>query len=286
MYNDFEFPFEKLSEDERIATDIEKALVTAVKRCLGDEKKCALFFSGGIDSSIVAKILLDSGVEFTAYVVGMKRSQDIEAAKRAASELGIKIKVITLEQKDIPELVKAVIWTTKTSDPITVGVGIPLYAAAKEAAKDNYKLIFSGSGSDEIFAGYESHAKALLNGWEEVHRECVQRVHEIDKDIMRDASVCKHFSTEPRMPFMDIDVVRLAMATHPKLKISAEQNKIILRKIAQKLGLPEYVYERKKKAAQYGSGVNKAMKKISKEADFDSIGSYLKGQFANIYKNK
>lgn len=286
MYEDFDFPFENLIEDEKIAIEIEKTLREAVKRCLEKNKKCALFFSGGLDSSVIAKLLNETDVEFTAYTAGTKGSQDPVIAKHVAVELGIKIKTITIKQEEIPDLVKAVTWITKSDDPVTIGVGIPLYVAAREASQDGYKIIFSGSGSDELFAGYDSHAKAFIKGLKDVHEECVKRVHGINKDIARDASICKHFSLDSFMPFMDIDLVRLTMNIHPKLKISGEENKIILRKIARDIGLPKEAYERKKKAAQYGSGVSKTIKAVSKKYGYDNVREYLKEQLANVYKTK
>jgi len=287
MYEDFEFPFDNITMDEKISFELERAIVLAVRRCVHNHKKCALSFSGGLDSSIIAKVLKEIGADFTAYVVGLRGSADIEAAKKTASELKIELKIAMLKQEEIAEMIKAVMWITKSDDPITVSVALVLYAAAREAAKDGYKHILSGLGSDEIFAGYDSHAKALLKGWEEVHKECIRRVHhEINKDIVRDVSICKNFNIEPMMPFLDIDVVRLAMITHPKLKISNEHKKLILRNIAKNLNLPKDVYERKKKAAQYGSSTDKALRKTAKQSGFDSIGSYLKSQLANIYKTK
>ena len=285
MYEDLEFPFENLNEDEKVIDELKQALVEATKRCLGKEK-CALLFSGGLDSTVIAALLKKLGVEFTAYVVGFEDSKDVSAARKAAEELGINLKTITVRQEEMPELIRAVAWVTKTADPITVGVSIPLYAAAKAAALDGGKVVFSGSGGDELFAGYDSHAKALERGWEAVHSECIKRLHtDIDKDLVRDARICKHFGMEPRVPFMDMDVVRLALSIHPKLKISTGQNKLILRRVAEQLGVPKEISQRKKTAAQYGSGVNKALKKLSRRSGFESMKSYLDSQLVNVYKS-
>ena len=276
MYEDFEFPFKDLKMDDKVAFELERALSLAVKRCLQRYDKCAVAFSGGLDSSVIAKLLKDLSVDFTAYVVGLNGSEDIAVAKRIADEMGIKLKVAIIKPEEIESLVRAVIWITKNNDPVTVGVAMVLYAAAREAAKDGYKIIFSGSGSDEIFAGYDSHAKALLQGWFEVHKECIQRVHNgINKDIARDVSICRNFNIDPVMPFLDIDVVRLAMIIHPRLKIAPDQKKLVLRKVAKQLNLPQEVCERKKRAAQYGSGVDKALRKMAKKAGFKTISEYI-----------
>lgn len=276
MYEDFEFPFENLTVKDEVSFELEKSLICAVKRCLQGNGKCAVSFSGGLDSSIVAKVLKDLGVDFTAYVAGLKGSEDITFAKRIADELGLNLKVIAIKQQELEALIKAVTWITKSNDPVTVEVAMMLYTTAKEAAKDGYKIIFSGLGSDEIFAGYGSHAKALLKGWSEVHKECILRVHSrVNRDIARDVSICRTFNIEPVMPFMDIDVVRLAMSIHPQLKINPEQKKLVLRKVAKQLNLPQELCERKKRAAQYGSGIDKALRMAAKQAGFKSIPEYI-----------
>jgi asparagine synthase (glutamine-hydrolysing) len=276
MYEDFEFPFDGLREDAEVARELESVLIGAVRRCVSTEKKCALFYSGGLDSTVVAKILHDLGTGLTAYVAGIAGSPDVMAAKKAAAEIGFDVKTILLKQEEVQELVKAAAWITKGSDPITIGVSVPLYAAAREAAKDDYRMIFSGAGSDELFAGYDSHARALEKGWQAVHNECIQRIHHgINRDIARDISICSHFGLESKAPFLDMDVVRLAMSTHPRLKISTGQNKLLLRQIANAIGIPKEISERKKKAAQYGSGVSKVLRKISRQQGFRDSGAYL-----------
>jgi asparagine synthetase B (glutamine-hydrolysing) len=39
----------------------------------------------------------------------------------------------------------------------------------------------------------------------------------------------------------------------------------VLRRVAEKLGLPKHVMEKSKKAIQYTTGVNKALKKLAKK---------------------
>ena len=48
-------------------------------------------------------------------------------------------------------------------------------------------------------------------------------------------------------------------------KLSTEHRKIILREIAEELGLPKEIAWRPKQAAQYGSGFDKVMEKTSQK---------------------
>ena len=61
--------------------------------------------------------------------------------------------------------------------------------------------------------------------------------------------------------------------------------KIILRKLAKKLGLPRDVYERPKKAIQYSTGVSRNLKKVAKERSM-SVNRFLNETFQRIMKEK
>ncbi len=258
------------------------ALISAVKKELEGEKVVGLLFSGGLDSSIVGKILNDLEVDVIPITVGEKNSEDVLTAQKISKDLFKKHITIYLTQKLVEKTIPEVMKITKESDIITVSVGCVIYLAAKYASLLGLKTIFTGTGSDELFAGYKSHEKALERGFDGVHEECLRRLKEIKKDVERDTKICEHFGLIVKTPFLDKKVVEIALDIHPKHKISKEEKKIILRKVAKELGLPEEIYLRKKKAAQYGTKIQKIIKKISKKNGFESISDYLN----NVYKKQ
>lgn len=260
--------------------NLKKTLINAVEREVGAEKQVALFFSGGLDSAVVGKILIDNGITVIPITVGEEKSEDVLTSKIITKKLFKKYIVIDINKKTVEETIPKIIGLTGKKDTITVSVGCVIYLAAKYASMLGLKTIFTGAGSDEIFAGYSSHEKALEKGFDAVQEECEKRLKEVTNDIERDKKICEHFGLDVKTPFLDKKVVEIAMKIDPKLKISKTEKKIILRKIAKELGLPKEVYERKKRAAQYGSGIQKIIKKISKEKGYKSIGEYLN----NVYK--
>ncbi|MDD5181994.1 MAG: asparagine synthase C-terminal domain-containing protein [Candidatus Nanoarchaeia archaeon] len=250
---------------------LKQALVAAVKKLA--KGKIALLLSGGLDSSVIAKILKDLRITFTAYTSDFG-GPDTAIAKKLSKQLRLKHK--TLHFTGNPEkLVEQAVKITKTTDPVQISVAIPMILAAEAAAKDGNRMLFSGLGSDEFLCGYGSHAKAMEKGYKAVHSECLHRLVQVRKDIKRDSAVCRHFGLKPALPFMDKKVVNTALSIHPQEKISPTQKKIVLRKIAKEIGLPEYVYNRPKKAAQYGSGSFTILKCISKEKGFKFVKDYL-----------
>jgi asparagine synthase (glutamine-hydrolysing) len=110
------------------------------------------FLSGGIDSSLVAAL---AGVKqaFTCQFAEFKDSIDEEAyAGDLARRLGIELVLVrpTKEEflHDLPALAYHLEMPTGSFSVF------PLYRLAKAVHDAGYKVVLSGEGSDELFAGY------------------------------------------------------------------------------------------------------------------------------------
>jgi hypothetical protein len=64
---------------------------------------------------------------------------------------------------------------------------------------------------------------------------------------------------------VDEELIKASVKIPAKYKIVSEHKKAILREFAEKEGLPKEFAWRKKIAAQYGSGFDKAMEKLAKK---------------------
>jgi asparagine synthase (glutamine-hydrolysing) len=151
-------------------------------------------------------------------------------------------------------------------------VGSVIVAAAEEAKKDGVKILFSGLGSEEIFAGYERHKV------KDVNQECWRGLGLMwDRDMVRDFAIANKLNIELRTPFLDSEVIKAAMQIPGNKKLNKRGNKLILREIASDLGLGEFAF-RKKVAAQYGSNIDRAILKLAKKKGFkfkkDSLQSF------------
>lgn len=239
--------------------NLKEKLVDAVKKRI-PKKKFGIFFSGGIDSSLIALICKQANADFVCYAVGIEGSADIEAAKKAAKLIGIDVKYKIITLKDAEKTIKKVTEIVGP-DVMKVGVGAVVYAAAELAKKDKITTFFSGLGSEEIFAGYERHSKT-----EDINEECWNGLKSMyQRDFMRDVSIAEELKIEVLTPFLDADLIKTAMKIPGNKKINKEFKKVVLREAAEELGLAKEIAWRKKKAAQYGSGVQKTMRKLAKK---------------------
>ncbi len=263
------------STDLEIKKITKELLINSIKKRVPD-KKFGVLFSGGIDSVFIAKVLKDLGYDFTCYATAlddknMGESHDLIAAQEAAKELGLKLKIKRLTVSDVKELVKDVVPLVEENNVVKVGVALTLYSAASLAKEDNIKVIFSGLGSEELFAGYSRHKDS-----NNINQECLSGLLKLyERDLYRDDVVAMKNNMEIRLPFLDTKLVEYSLSIPEHLKIDNSENKKILRNIAQEIGIPENLAKKKKVAAQYGSKMDRAIQRISEKEGL-SKSEYLK----------
>jgi asparagine synthetase B (glutamine-hydrolysing) len=250
--------------------EVTLAIIDAVKKRI-PSKKFGVFFSGGVDSTLLAFLCKQNKADFVCYSVGLKNSPDIVIGKEVAKILGFKLVQKTFTLEELHELFKKTVKILKNPDILSVGVGSVIIAAAELGKKDGIDTFFGGLGSEEIFAGYERHSKA-----NDVHAECWRGLKSMwQRDFPRDFDVATAMKIKVLIPFLDEEVIIKAMGISAEKKINEEQRKVILREIAEELGIPKQFAWRDKKAAQYGSRFDKSMETLARQHGFSTKMKYL-----------
>ncbi len=225
------------------------------------EKEAAVLFSGGLDSSLIAQLAI---AQCTArlYVVGMPECFDFEMAKKVANEMHWHLHEIAIRPEEILHLKKEFERITKLDDSYNASLGIPILAAAKHIRQ---KKVLSGLGADALFAGFSRTKRILkedgVKGVEMDLQASLQNAQ--NNDYKRDSQILGHFGKRLHAPFLDEKVIKEGMKIPVLEKIKNEKDELRkwpLREMAKEIGLPELAWKGKKKALQYGSGVEKALK--------------------------
>ena len=240
----------------------------AVEKRMENINDFGIFFSGGIDSTLLAFYAKKLRKNFTCYSVGIDGSKDLEWAGIISERLGfdLKLKIFSLEEAE--KIIKKAVDITG-ADVVKAGVAAVVIACHEISQKEG--IFFSGLGSEELFAGYERHALA-----KDVNKECISGLKSMwQRDLIRDTAIADKYKFEIRTPFLDEELIKVSVKIPSKFKISKEQKKIILREFAEKIGLPKEFTWRKKIAAQYGSGFDKAMEKLAKKNKLKTKKEYL-----------
>lgn len=260
-----------------VRDDLISLLEDAVSIRVPDED-FGVMFSAGIDSTILALICKGlaeaKGVKCNCYTVGLSGqvpSPDITCAKKLADELELELNVHEIDLDTVEEYLSTVIPLIEDATVPKTGVALTMYAACMAAKKDGINILFAGAGADELFAGYNRFKSSVS-----VNEDCIKDIMEMHEvNTYRDDTVAAFTGTRVRLPYLDEKFVEYALAIPKEYKISDGMNKIILRKAGEELGLPKYVTERGKKAAQYGSRFDQALKKLAKRAGFANKTDYI-----------
>jgi len=272
------------------AKELQTLLRRSVKERVSGLKEIAVAFSGGLDSSIIAFLAKNSEVNVHLIHVSLENQPEIEYAKKAAEELKLPIQVYLYNEEDVEGVLADVLWLIEEPDPVKTGIGIPVYWTAEKAAEMKIKVMLAGQGADELFGGY----KRYVNDYSRYGSEKVQDA--ILNDILRmyetnferDVKICNFHNVELRLPFATYQIAKFAMDLPLELKIENQDSalrKLVLRRVAENLGLPKFIAKKPKRAIQYTTGINKALKKLAKRKELP-IKEYIQKMFQTILKNK
>ncbi len=266
-----------------LAETIEKTILRQAKQAKGN---IGLLFSGGVDSTLIGFILKKHNIPFTAVTVGFQDNEDQKLPDDIleARKIGRQLLFEYVEDmRDFSAMEELFLKTTsilgeEISDAINVGVGSVEIAAIKTLIDHDVTDIFGGLGSEELFAGYLRHKQA-----EDKHNECWQGLLAMfERDMKREFAIAKRLGVEVWAPFLDEELVRVAMTIPDTFKLNDTESKVILRDAAEVLGLPKEMARRPKKAAQYGSRTDKALDKLAKKHGF----KYKKEYIAYLIENE
>jgi asparagine synthase (glutamine-hydrolysing) len=255
--------------DENIASEaLFNAIENAVKK--RTYSPCAIAFSGGLDSSLIAALCPEAEL----YSVGMAGSHDIMQTKKAAHLLGMgnKLHLHELTMDEVESAIPDVIRAVESADPLKVSIALPLYFASKVAHRDGIRVMLSGQGADELFAGYKRYGSMPPPELESALKQDLDNIAE--NNLERDDAVTMANSVELRVPYLDREVVELALRIAPELKVQGGVRKYILRICAKKI-LPDELAFKEKKAAQYSSGIYSAIEKLGRKNGFKGVREYL-----------
>lgn len=255
---------EELNENyEKIKKNIQNLLEQAIEKRVPN-KKFGILFSGGVDSVFIANYFKKRGYDFTCYTATIDsntKSHDLIAAQEAAEKLDLNLKIRKVKIDEIPSYLKKIAPLIEQNNVIKNGVALTFYLACELAKQDGCKVIFTGLGSEEVFAGYERHKHSTS-----LNNECVSGLRKLfERDLYRDDVLTMANQLEIRIPFLDKELIPIGLKIPAKYKIVDGVSKYIFRDIAKDMGIPDKIAFRPKKAAQYGSRIDQAIKKLAKK---------------------
>jgi len=147
----------------------EQLFLDSVRIALRSDVPVGAYLSGGIDSSLVVAAARRFTQKLQTFSIGFRSPIDeTHEASILAERLGTEHHEVHLEPKHFAELPRAIYHLER---PIGDALILAYWQLARETAS-HVKVVLSGEGADESYAGYSFH-KVIL--WTERYRQAVPR---------------------------------------------------------------------------------------------------------------
>jgi asparagine synthase (glutamine-hydrolysing) len=139
----------------------ENILRRAVHRQMVADVPVGAFLSGGIDSSAVVCFAREVNPQIQCFSIAMDGAQDagfvddLPYARRTASALGVDLHVVEVKASQFAADLEQMVW--HMDEPVADPAALNVLYISRLARSRGIKVLLSGSGGDDLFAGYRRH---------------------------------------------------------------------------------------------------------------------------------
>ncbi len=159
-------PPNDLSEDAALA-DLDRAFEQSVDLHQRSDVPYGMFLSGGVDSSAVLAMMARLNdrpvLAFTAGFAGAGVHDERDHARVVAKAAGAEHVEVDFGEDDFWSLLPGV--AAAMDDPVADYACLPTFKLARAVRDAGLKVVLSGEGGDELFAGYGRYRRAARPWW-------------------------------------------------------------------------------------------------------------------------
>jgi len=236
-------------------------LQAAIKNTVS-EKKIGIAFSGGIDSTLLAKICSDLGYQVTLLTIGFSESHDILFSKQVNEQMKLPHKILEIETKTFQDVSSKIKEKIKTDNLSWIENSIAFYYVTKLANSLGLDVVLTANGIDELFCGYNAYRDTYKEGEKAVLELMDSKIDNELKMMKVISQICNENGVTILQPFLSAQFIEFAKKIPLAHKIHGSEDlmrKHIIRKVGETIGVPLIAVNQRKKAVQYGSLIHKAL---------------------------
>lgn len=201
------------TSEEQQAEELHDLLIDATKLRLRSDVPVAAYLSGGLDSSVLVSMIHNYGdVPLRTFSLNFKDKEFDEKIYQSSliKHLKTEHSHLTINNEDISKNFKQTLLHTET--PILRTAPVPMGLLSSMVHKNNYKVVLTGEGADEVLGGY---------------------------DIFKEAKVRQFWAVNPQSSFRPLLLKRL----YPYLKLPESNQATYLKKFfGESLDNPNNVF--------------------------------------------
>jgi len=246
-------------------TDLSTALFDEVEKNIGDEPCLGVAFSGGVDSSLLAKICQNLGRTVTLLTIGFPGSHDIKFSHFIASKMRMDHKIYELNKEDLCKTFKYVQNKIACTNVSHIENCIAFFHIASLAHQNNFRSILTANGCDELFFGYDRYRSVYEQGDRSIIKLMNEKIAN-EFILMKElAVITTELGVLIKHPFLSREFITFAKSIPIMENINGSDDllrKHLLRQVSLAVGVPTESALRPKKALQYGTLIHKKLAKI------------------------
>ncbi|MHB1543528.1 MAG: asparagine synthase (glutamine-hydrolyzing) [Gammaproteobacteria bacterium] len=154
-------PNQKWSKRGSLVATLRDELRQAVRRQLVADVPVGAFLSGGLDSSALVALAQEAGAELRCFTVeptggsDAGETEDGPYAQRVAAHLGVPLERVPVDAHRMMTDLEWMIW--QLDEPLADPAALNVFYIARLARQSGIKVLLSGAGADDLFAGYRRH---------------------------------------------------------------------------------------------------------------------------------
>ncbi len=248
--------------DESEAFDrLDAAFEVSIAEAARGPPPLTVLFSGGVDSGLLAwELRRRDGIRL--LVIGLPSSPDRQAARASAAELGSSLQEIEIEPRTVEAARDR--WVPHLRD-LPRSRAVPLLGLALAMASAGPGALVCGQGADELFLGY-AHFRGL-DSRAAAERSDADLARLRETDVVRAHAIAGELGARLECPYLEPAFVRAAQSIPIALRLPVREPKALFRRWAVHRGLPRSVATRPKRALQYGTGIDRVLRRLERPGD-------------------
>ncbi len=233
---------------------LDSAIERALEPWKHGSRPLGLLFSGGVDSSLLAWELRGAS-DLRLLTVGVPGSRDLTSGHSAAELLGLPWTGIEVVRAALGEIVHEIEPELADLSAVDRSVQASLAAALARAPP---RTLLCGQGIDELFGGY-AHFRGLSSS-AAARRSDEDLEKLLRRDWPRTLRVAEHFQRALEAPYLSTEFLSAVRQLPSTQRFDPSVPKAFFRGWAVHRGLCETLALRPKRAMQYGSGIDRALR--------------------------
>ncbi|HET7365768.1 MAG TPA: asparagine synthase (glutamine-hydrolyzing) [Burkholderiales bacterium] len=168
-YWDWQFPEDGAHDPrpvEECAEELRSLLVDAVRLQLRADVPVGAYLSGGLDSSVVTTLIknfTDTPLRTFSLTFADREFDESEHQRELVAYLGTRHSAVHCTAEALSDAFRRAIWHTES--PILRTAPVPLMLLSQRVRAESYKVVLTGEGADEVFAGYDLFKEAKIRRW-------------------------------------------------------------------------------------------------------------------------